>query len=332
MSLLNEPFSFNYFGHTITAHSHGPMEAPHISKITSVHVVPVADDGSIVAVNVTSRGWDIPGGHVDEGELSPLDSLRREVREEASISILEPALVDVLTLESETMDLSARPYMLLYAAKVRELGDFTPNNEISERSIMTAEKFVKNYFGNTTYAQRMIHLSIQATKTSGKNELADDNARKFIVGTIDNELLRDKKAISFHMIVDWLETGEENEKKVAYKKFSTGDTQILLISKTTTDGKRTSDKKKINEREYEGLLKSSILRLEKVRHEFEHVQEGVTFSIKYDEFTGGKLQILEVDAPNEDERDSFNPDDFPAKLSEVTGDARYYGYRITGIL
>ena len=162
MPLLSEPFSFSYFGHTILASSLGPVEIPDISRIISVHVVPLATDGSIIAINVTGRGWDIPGGHVDEGEPSPLSTLSREAREEANLTTLEPILIDVLTLKCETLDLSAKPYMLVYAAQVWDLGDFTPSDEVSERSLMSKKKFISNYFGNTTYATRMIDAAMRA--------------------------------------------------------------------------------------------------------------------------------------------------------------------------
>ncbi|MCY1533001.1 hypothetical protein D9M68_683060 [compost metagenome] len=160
----------------------------------------------------------------------------------------------------------------------------------------------------------------------------DDNARKFVVEAIDPAFLEANKASSFTLTVDWLETGEDNEKKVAYKRFDTGDIQILLISKLTENGKRTSMKEKITEEAYKEHLDSSVLHLEKKRHEFEYTQNNVSYSVKFDEFAEGRLYILEVDAPSEEERDSFDPSEFPAKLTDVTGDTRYYGYRIAAVI
>lgn len=168
--------------------------------------------------------------------------------------------------------------------------------------------------------------------TPEKNKLLDDNARKFIVEAIDHEFLDVNEATSFTLVVDWLETGEANEKKIAYKAFGTGDIQILLISKLTKGGKRTSQKEKITKEAYEELLDSSVLHLEKKRHEFEYIQNNISFSIKFDEFAEGRLSILEVDASSEEERGLFNPNTFPAKLAEVTGDVRYYGYRVADII
>ncbi len=38
--------------------------------------------------------------------------------------------------------------------------------------------------------------------------------------------------------------------------------------------------------------------------------------------------MLEADAASEEEKEFFSPDEFPAELTEVTGDTRYYGYRV----
>lgn len=165
-----------------------------------------------------------------------------------------------------------------------------------------------------------------------KKEQLDDNARKFITEVLSPEFLEASGASSFTLTVDWLETSEDTEVKVAHKKFDNGDVQILLIAKTTKDGNRTSEKEKITEERYHQLKASPVFHLEKKRYEFEYTQNGTSFSVKYDEFADGKLNMLEVDASSEDERDSFSPDDFPADLEEVTGDIRYYGYRVAEIV
>jgi len=165
-----------------------------------------------------------------------------------------------------------------------------------------------------------------------KKEVLDDNARKFIIDAVDPALLEKSNVSSFTLIVDWLETSEDNEKKVAYKKFDNGNIQILLISKVTKDGHRTSEKEKITEEEYKDLLASSVLHLEKKRYEFEYTQNNTSFSVKYDEFDEGKLCMLEVDASSEEERNAFIPSDFPNTLTEVTGELRYYGYRVASVI
>lgn len=165
-----------------------------------------------------------------------------------------------------------------------------------------------------------------------KKEKLDDNARKFTTEALDSEILEANGASSFTLTVDWLETGEDIEVKVAHKKFDNCEVQILLIAKTTKDGNRVSEKEKIDEERYQQFKTSSVLHLEKKRYEFEYEQNGIPFSVKYDEFTDGKLSILEVDASSEEQRESFDPEKFPAKLEEVTGDIRYYGYRVAEVI
>lgn len=162
-----------------------------------------------------------------------------------------------------------------------------------------------------------------------KKESMEDNARKFSTEPIDQAFLESNKASSFELISDWLVTDEDSEKKLAYKKYLDGNVQILLISKTVKDGNRVSEKVNISEEEYARLVASSILRLEKKRSEFSLVQSETSFILKYDEFAGSDLRVLEVDATSEQERSSFNPANFPYKLTEVTGDQSYYGYRVS---
>lgn len=165
-----------------------------------------------------------------------------------------------------------------------------------------------------------------------KKEKLEDNARKFTAEALNSEFLEAHNASLFTLTVDWLETGEDTEVKVAHKKFDNGEVQILLIAKTTRGGNRVSEKEKINEERYRQLKASSILHLEKKRYEFEYEQNGILFSLKYDEFADGKLNILEVDASSEEQRETFDPKKFPVELEEVTGDIRYYGYRVAKII
>ncbi len=101
-----------------------------------------------------------------------------------------------------------------------------------------------------------------------------------------------------------------------------------MIAKIIKDGNRTSEKERITEEKYEEFLSSSILHLEKKRYEFSYIQSDISFSLKYDEFAGDKPYMLEADAASEEEKEFFSPDEFPAELTEVTGDTRYYGYRV----
>ena len=83
---------------------------------------------------------------------------------------------------------------------------------------------------------------ISAQNTPEKRKIIADNARKFIVDEIDPTLLDGDDTVSFTLTTDWLETGEDDEKKIAHKAFADGTAQTLLIAKVTVGGKRTANK------------------------------------------------------------------------------------------
>jgi hypothetical protein len=134
------------------------------------------------------------------------------------------------------------------------------------------------------------------------------------------------------LIVDWMVTEDDSEKKLVYKKFDNGEIQFILVEKVINGSNRVTNKKKLTELEYKDLLSSTKVHLEKRRFEFNYIQSNISFALKYDEFKGGKLIMLEVDGANEVERTAFNAKDFPYKLAEVMGDMRYYGYRVVQMI
>lgn len=165
-----------------------------------------------------------------------------------------------------------------------------------------------------------------------KVQTLDDDARKFVVGEVNPDFMTQFDVVSYVMTTDWLVTDEDSETKLAHKAFDDGRLQILLISKHTEIGKRTSRKEQISQEEYDKLLSSSVLRLQKKRYEFEYIQAGITYAFKLDEFADSPLSILEVDANNEVNRSTFDATTFPVELSEVTGKIDYYGYRVADIV
>lgn len=166
-----------------------------------------------------------------------------------------------------------------------------------------------------------------------KKEMLDDNALKFTLNDIGPGFLQENMARSFLLTTDWLEMGENNEKKLAHKKYENGNVEILLIQKFTENGRRTvPPKEKLTVEQYRELLPMSKRRVEKIRSEFNYTQSGTTFSMKYDEFLNSKLRILEVDAQNEALKNQFNPSEFPFNLTNVTGKIQYYGYRIAELV
>lgn len=128
---------------------------PPFKDVTSVSAIPFTEDGKLVVVNLRHRGLDLPGGHVEQGELSPLDTVTREVMEEACMTVKNLTLAEVIVSDYYP----DRPtYMLLYAAFVNELLEFAPNDEASERVVINQKDFISRYqAGNKDLMQEAVY-------------------------------------------------------------------------------------------------------------------------------------------------------------------------------
>ena len=139
-------------GKVVTFTHLGAKTVP-FEQVTSVAVVPFTASGQLVVVNLRHRGLDLPGGHVEPGEQTPEETARREVQEEACMTIRSLMLVDVIQSDF----FSTPSYMLIYAAYVDELQSFVPSREASERLIVMPEQFVEQYeAGNKAFMERAV--------------------------------------------------------------------------------------------------------------------------------------------------------------------------------
>jgi hypothetical protein len=173
----------------------------------------------------------------------------------------------------------------------------------------------------------------QPAKTPEKKEALDDNALKFIIDEINPVTIASGEITSYEMTTDWIHTGVDDEEKLVLKQYDDGSVKRLRIRKERdSEGGRKSVKTPLSENEYLSLLVHSKITSTKKRTDFIYQQNGTQFVMTYDEFTGSALRILEVDAENPTLRQKFKTALLPAELKSVTGDLRYYGYRVTDML
>ncbi|MEK7588978.1 MAG: NUDIX domain-containing protein [Patescibacteria group bacterium] len=112
-----------------------------VRELTSSVFLIAIKDGKILAIQ-NERGWDIPGGHVEEGE-SVLEGLVREVQEEGGATFQNEKLLALI--ESDDEGKYKDKVMLVYMADNFELGEFVPSEDAFGREEVEIEEFIKRY-------------------------------------------------------------------------------------------------------------------------------------------------------------------------------------------
>ena len=116
-------------------------QLPPRELVTTALAVAFAGD-RLLMTNLRSRGWDIPGGHVELGE-QPEESVRREVYEEAGARLGSMRLLGYQRLRL----LGPQPagyrypypdcYQAFYWAQVTSLETFLPTAETQGRALFS---------------------------------------------------------------------------------------------------------------------------------------------------------------------------------------------------
>lgn len=120
----------------------------------TVSMVFIASADGVLLVKA-SRGWGLPGGHIEKGE-TPVQCAIREVYEEACVKVGSLKLVGgwITKKELQTDDNSAYPdngAMLLYTANVVRIDPFQPDFETSERKFVNYRDIPKIHDGRSDF-------------------------------------------------------------------------------------------------------------------------------------------------------------------------------------
>lgn len=109
---------------------------PKNTKISQVVGYCIDGTGKILIIK-NKRGWGFPGGHPEPEETS-IDTLSREVREEACVTIREPKLIGYMEVKDpKNESVEGKHYIQLrYLAKIETVNEFKKEFETSERDFV----------------------------------------------------------------------------------------------------------------------------------------------------------------------------------------------------
>ncbi len=109
-------------------------------ELISTALVVAFDGDRLLMTELVSRGWDIPGGHIEQGE-HPEATVHREVLEETGATLGELHLLGYqrLRLLGPAPSAYAYPYpdcyQVFYRGQVISLPDFLPTQEARSRAL-----------------------------------------------------------------------------------------------------------------------------------------------------------------------------------------------------
>jgi 8-oxo-dGTP pyrophosphatase MutT (NUDIX family) len=151
--------------HAVTLEWVKSQTLPEDMVISSAHGFCFYENG-IFLVNIDTRGWDLPGGHMEPGE-TPEECFAREAMEEASIS--GPAKLIGYTLVDNREDLYRIPgkypdigVQAFYRMDVEKVLTFDNQFESSERILSYPEEVPEYHAGWNVIFDEILDAALEA--------------------------------------------------------------------------------------------------------------------------------------------------------------------------
>jgi 8-oxo-dGTP diphosphatase len=135
--VMNKTIYVDWNGHNMKLTWFPTESRPEIRKVTSVHGY-CFDQDKVLLVHVAGRGFNIPGGHIEEGE-TPEQAFHREALEEGFITgeIKYLGMIEVSNEENPLFDPNGKypfiGYQLFYRMDITNCFPFSRNNETLTR-------------------------------------------------------------------------------------------------------------------------------------------------------------------------------------------------------
>ncbi|WP_276609499.1 NUDIX domain-containing protein [Chengkuizengella sediminis] len=135
--MSNNCIYVNWDGHKVKLTWIPTNKLPPLDKVTSVHSICIKGH-KVLLVKIKGRGFNHPGGHVDEGE-TPEQALHREVLEEGYVKgdCEYLGMIEVNQAENPMYDPNGKypkiGYQLFYSMNITECLPFNRENESISR-------------------------------------------------------------------------------------------------------------------------------------------------------------------------------------------------------
>lgn len=126
------------------------IEAKNVSAVFLVGI----KDGMILAAR-NERGWDIPGGHVEDEDANLYAALVREVDEESGVVLQKAEPFALMQFDGKGK------VMLFYVSDAFKLEEFTPKEDAFERQMMSIAEFLEKYNWKKNVIQPIIEYAMK---------------------------------------------------------------------------------------------------------------------------------------------------------------------------
>ncbi|WP_243387473.1 NUDIX hydrolase [Bacillus kexueae] len=141
---------------------------PSRKKITSVHGF-CFKDGQLLLVKLSHRGWDFPGGHI-ENEETPEECMKREAYEEGYVTGKCSLLGYIIVDHNENPNWDQKSpypkvgYQVFYRMDIDQLHDFKGKFESCERVLAHPSEVTKFYKDWNELYQEILDYAVTQTK------------------------------------------------------------------------------------------------------------------------------------------------------------------------
>lgn len=130
---------------------------PDPSTVSSTSVV-IFDGEKILWTHHKTRGWDIPGGHIEEKETIH-DALKREIQEEVGAEINNPVLVATISSNAADSKYAGKIMVIFATTSFRLIDEWTPPHDVDDRAILDVDVAMKEYHGDLEGLLNIIDLA-----------------------------------------------------------------------------------------------------------------------------------------------------------------------------